>query len=94
MLRGAESCPPQYPNLVWGKLGMVAVLAFYVTWVSCGGSWKRGLAELQVLKNLLPELYEAGRESNCSKLLVFPHWEIHISKGIWLLFSILILYLS
>lgn len=51
------------------------------------------MAELQVLKNV-PELYEAGRGGYCSELLDFPHREIYISKGIWLLVSILVMNLS
>lgn len=75
------------------KLGMVVVLVFRCEprfmWRlpgEVGGSE----AGLQVLKNLLPELCEAGRGGDCS-VSGFSYREIYTSKGIWLLFRILVL---
>lgn len=65
-----------------------------MTWGSSGLLGKVGGRAAGLEKSPARTIHEAGRGGDCLELLAFPQGEIYISKGIWLLFSILVIHLS
>lgn len=90
--------PPQYPSLVWGKLGRMAALVF---WYEPGFMWGL-LEEVGALKRwwqrsrfwkFCRHCRRQGEEVTARSPGI-PSLEIYISKETWLLLGILVLNLS